>query len=148
MLNLMISTSFKPWFVYFGQNWVKPRYFALYLTENGNVFKNIAPPPPFHTRYPSYCNFISIVPLTLSIWFCMKGWNNALKNFSVFRYMLCNIAWFSSQFWPKYTDHCEKNVIIIKFSSILIKGKREVPRGVRNSKVWRQDKFRRDWSRH
>ena len=30
-----------------------------------------------------------------------------------------------------------------------IKGsKREVPRGVRNSKVRRQDKFRRDWSRH
>ena len=26
--------------------------------------------------------------------------------------------------------------------------KREVPRGVRNSKVRRQDKFRRDWSRH
>ena len=26
--------------------------------------------------------------------------------------------------------------------------KREVPRGVQNSKVWRQDKFRRDWSRH
>ena len=25
---------------------------------------------------------------------------------------------------------------------------REVPRGVRNSKVRRQDKFRRDWSRH
>ena len=26
--------------------------------------------------------------------------------------------------------------------------KREVPRGVRNSKVRRQDKYRRDWSRH
>ena len=29
-----------------------------------------------------------------------------------------------------------------------IEGKREVPRDVRNSKVRRQDKFRRDWSRH
>ena len=29
-----------------------------------------------------------------------------------------------------------------------VEGKREVPRGVRNSKVRRQDKFRRDWSRH
>ena len=28
------------------------------------------------------------------------------------------------------------------------RSKREVPRGVRNSKVRRQDKFRRDWSRH
>ena len=28
------------------------------------------------------------------------------------------------------------------------KHKREVPRGVQNSKVRRQDKFRRDWSRH
>ena len=31
---------------------------------------------------------------------------------------------------------------------IFIESKREVPRGVRNSKVRRQDKFRRDWSRH
>ena len=30
----------------------------------------------------------------------------------------------------------------------LSRSKREVPRGVRNSKVRRQDKFRRDWSRH
>ena len=30
----------------------------------------------------------------------------------------------------------------------LIERKREVPRGVRNSKVRRQDKVRRDWSRH
>ena len=30
----------------------------------------------------------------------------------------------------------------------LLKGKREVPRDIRNSKVRRQDKFRRDWSRH
>ena len=29
-----------------------------------------------------------------------------------------------------------------------LKNKREVPRDVRNSKVRRQDKFRRDWSRH
>ena len=29
-----------------------------------------------------------------------------------------------------------------------VRSKREVPRGVRNSKVRRQDKFRRDWSRH
>ena len=29
-----------------------------------------------------------------------------------------------------------------------IKGKREVPRDVRNSNVRKQDKFRRDWSRH
>ena len=29
-----------------------------------------------------------------------------------------------------------------------LSSKREVPRGVRNSKVRRQDKFRRDWSRH
>ena len=29
-----------------------------------------------------------------------------------------------------------------------LRSKREVPRGVRNSKVRRQDKFRRDWSRH
>ena len=28
------------------------------------------------------------------------------------------------------------------------RSKREVPRGVRNSKFRRQDKFRRDWSRH
>ena len=27
---------------------LKPRYVALYVTENGNVFLNIA--PPFHTR--------------------------------------------------------------------------------------------------
>ena len=31
---------------------------------------------------------------------------------------------------------------------LCVKGKREVPRDVRNSKVRRQDKFRRDWSRH
>ena len=30
----------------------------------------------------------------------------------------------------------------------IVQGKREVPRDVRNSKVRRQDKFRRDWSRH
>ena len=36
-------------------------------------------------------------------------------------------------------------VIVLHFG---VKGKREVPRGVRNSKVRRQDKFRRDWSRH
>ena len=29
-----------------------------------------------------------------------------------------------------------------------LQSKREVPRGVRNSKVRRQDKLRRDWSRH
>ena len=30
---------------------------------------------------------------------------------------------------------------------VFVQCNREVPRGVRNSKVWRQDKFRRDWSR-
>ena len=37
---------------------------------------------------------------------------------------------------------------LYKFLGAGVKGKREVPRGVRNSKVRRQDKFRRDWSRH
>ena len=32
--------------------------------------------------------------------------------------------------------------------AVVTPSKREVPRGVRNSKVRRQDKFRRDWSRH
>ena len=30
----------------------------------------------------------------------------------------------------------------------LVLSKREVPRDIRNSRVRRQDKFRRDWSRH
>ena len=32
--------------------------------------------------------------------------------------------------------------------AVVAQSKREVPRDVRNSKVRRQDKFRRDWSRH
>ena len=38
--------------------------------------------------------------------------------------------------------------ILIFDSVTTFVSKREVPRGVRNSKVRRQDKFRRDWSRH
>ena len=39
-------------------------------------------------------------------------------------------------------------VITMYFMGPFKISKREVPRGVRNSKVRRQDKFRRDWSRH
>ena len=37
---------------------------------------------------------------------------------------------------------------IVEVRRAFLESKREVPRGVRNSKVRRQDKFRRDWSRH
>ena len=36
----------------------------------------------------------------------------------------------------------------VNINRYYVKGKREVPRGVRNSKDRRQDKFRRNWSRH
>ena len=42
-------------------------------------------------------------------------------------------------------------IITFKTNDLITTGgisKREVPRGVRNSKVRRQDKFRKDWSRH
>ena len=37
---------------------------------------------------------------------------------------------------------------LLSRSIMVMRSKREVPRGVRNSKVRRQDKYRRDWSRH
>ena len=36
----------------------------------------------------------------------------------------------------------------IPFSEDVIQSQTEVPRGVQNSKVRKQDKLRRDWSRH
>ena len=39
-------------------------------------------------------------------------------------------------------------ITFIYIHFVIIPSKREVPRDVRNSKVRRQDKFRRDWSRH
>ena len=45
--------------------------------------------------------------------------------------------------------HGKENVILFYFFFLrAVESKREVPRGIRNSKVRRQDKFRRDWSRH
>ena len=35
-----------------------------------------------------------------------------------------------------------------KYFAVSLRDKREVPRSVRNSKVRRQDKFRKNWSRH
>ena len=35
-----------------------------------------------------------------------------------------------------------------RYFNILLQSKTEVPRDIRNSKVWKQDKFRKDWSRH
>ena len=43
---------------------------------------------------------------------------------------------------------CHKNTHLNRNVNSTCASKREVPRGVRNSKVRRQDKFRRDWSRH
>ena len=42
---------------------------------------------------------------------------------------------------------CHQSLFMPSYSKA-VKSKREVPRDVRNSKVLRQDKFRRDWSRH
>ena len=42
----------------------------------------------------------------------------------------------------RFSDLCSLNSMVRGGS------KREVPRDVRNSKVRRPDKFRRDWSRH
>ena len=61
------------------------------------------------------------------------------------------------QYAPDHSIRGHKKSTLIKLqsckiplesSTIQLNNKREVPRDVRNSKVRRQDKFRRDWSRH
>ena len=48
-----------------------------------------------------------------------------------------------------FFSYChDKNATLADVVKHCVESKREVPRGVRNSKVRRQDKPRRDWSRH
>ena len=47
-----------------------------------------------------------------------------------------------------YLSKNEKGTGYWKLNTSYLESKREVPRDVRNSKVRRQDKFMRDWSRH
>ena len=52
-----------------------------------------------------------------------------------------------AQINPKKNKKKKRKLLFRNFPYIL-KAKTEVPRDVRNSKVRRQDKFRRDWSQH
>ena len=61
---------------------------------------------------------------------------------------MCNLkAWFINRFGDSYGHKLFSTLFLFCYDRDFT-SKREVPRGVRNSKVRRQDKFRRDWSRH
>ena len=50
--------------------------------------------------------------------------------------------------WPTQPFYATSMKLLIDYPKFMRKSKREVPRGVQNSKVRRQDKPRRDRSRH
>ena len=68
------------------------------------------------------------------------NWNKSILSFT--------ISILQYQLWQKYLLYAIFNIQHLYSMPAMHISKREVPRGVRNSKVRRQDKFRRDWSRH
>ena len=62
--------------------------------------------------------------------------------------MLGSVFFLQRECFEKKINHHNKEGTRELQPSGGLQSKREVPRGVRNSKVRRQDKFRRDWSRH
>ena len=72
-----------------------------------------------------------------------QRWKWPLVSFKLLNYYWGHFSKFWSLFSTLKSDlFCWSHYIMQKRS------KREVPRDIRNSKVRRQDKFRRDWSRH
>ena len=85
--------------------------------------------------------FISIEGKT---WRCI--FSCILLHTTAFSFTLPYSSWEEWQWSVMYQTKLQ--MFLYQLLIIACLSKREVPRGVRNSKVRRQDKFRKDWSRH
>ena len=67
---------------------------------------------PRYFYFASFPNERYVLTTTLNM-ISYERWEQCCKkHFSIFRYMLCNIAWFQPKFWSKYTYHAFKQACL------------------------------------